>query len=245
MIVKTAICDDESSQIQIVKDLLLKYSVRNNIEFDTDGFLTGKELLRYYDNTEIEKAPYDLIFLDMEMPDINGLDTAEYIRKAAGSDVIIVFVTNYPEYMHDSFDVQPSQCFIKPLSYDVFEQKLNKVIKKFTDLSAYIVVSKGNEDHVLHLKDIVCIETYGRGNLVFTLKNKEIVVKGQLAYYDSLLKEHGFISVHRTCVANLSCIDKFGSGGIVFSNGKVAQVSRGKLDEIKDACTYYQYVFAA
>lgn len=106
MLYRISICDDELSQIKIVEDYLTRFSIKTETEFHIEKFSSGNELLKKYYN---EKSPFDLVFLDMEMPGRNGIETAEEIRKIPDRNVIIAFITSYPEYMQDSFDVQASQ----------------------------------------------------------------------------------------------------------------------------------------
>ena len=63
----------------------------------------------------------------MEMPGRNGIETAQEIRNLPDRNVLIAFITSFPEYMQDSFDVQASQYLTKPISYELFEQKLDRL----------------------------------------------------------------------------------------------------------------------
>ena len=74
------------------------------------------------------------------MPGRNGIETAEEIRKIPDRNVIIAFITSYPEYMQDSFDVQASQYLTKPISYELFEQKLEKMLAYIGELETNITV---------------------------------------------------------------------------------------------------------
>ena len=117
-----AVCDDEQTQIDILKNNLIKYSIDTDIEFFIDEYISGELLIEKYKSV---KSPYDIIFLDMEMPDIKGLDVAVAIRELPDRNVSIAFVTSYPEYMQDSFDVQTSQYIIKPVVYEQMAKKLD------------------------------------------------------------------------------------------------------------------------
>lgn len=137
MLYRIAICDDELSQITIVEDYLTRFSIKTDTEFHIERFSSGNELLKKYYN---EKSPFDLVFMDMEMPGRNGIETAEEIRKIPDRNVIIAFITSYPEYMQDSFDVQASQYLTKPISYELFEQKLEKMLAYIGELETNITV---------------------------------------------------------------------------------------------------------
>ena len=89
MRVNIACCDDEKEQIQYYKKLFSNYEVRHEIELEIDYFLSGDFLLESVRNGNV----YDIIFLDMEMPGLSGLDIAREIRTIRGKDTRIIFLT--------------------------------------------------------------------------------------------------------------------------------------------------------
>lgn len=237
MLYKIAICDDEIEQIKIISDHLLRFSVKNNIEFSIERYTNSNELLKKYYN---KSSPFDMLFLDMEMPGRNGLETAEEIRRIPDRNVLISFITSYPEYMQDSFDVQASQYLTKPVSYELFEKKLEKMLNYIGNLETNItVLSQKSGETILYLDDIVCIESNKNSNLVITTRNEEIIIKGKITDYEKELAGKYFISVHRSCLANMRYIKKFNGDTLEFSNGKIVPVSRRRLSEIKESFSKY------
>lgn len=238
MLYRVGILDDELAQIKIIDDHLTKFSVKTDTEFRTERFTSPKALLKKYYN---ESSPFDILFLDMEMPECSGIETAKRIRAIPDRNVLIAFVTSYPEYMQDSFDVQASQYLTKPLSYEVFEEKLKKMLLYMGELETNITVISGKSGElILHLDDIVCIEADKRSGLIITLRSKEeINVKGKLSDFEKRLADKYFISIHRSCLANMRYIRKFSSDSLEFSVGKTAPVSRRRIGEIKEAFSKY------
>lgn len=237
MLYRIAICDDEISQIKNISDYLTRFSIKTDTEFQIERFTSGNELLKKYYN---EKSPFDILFLDMEMPGRNGIETAEEIRRIPDRNVLIAFITSYPEYMQDSFDVQASQYFTKPVSYELFEQKLEKMLDYINGLETNItVLSQKSGETILYLDDIICIEANKNFNLIITTQNEEIVIKGKINNYEKELANKYFISIHRSCLANMKYIRKFNADSLEFSTGKIVPVSRRKLSEIKEAFSKY------
>lgn len=237
MLYRIAICDDEISQIKNISDYLTRFSIKTDTEFQIERFTSGNELLKKYYN---EKSPFDILFLDMEMPGRNGIETAEEIRRIPDRNVLIAFITSYPEYMQDSFDVQASQYFTKPVSYELFEQKLEKMLDYINGLETNItVLSPKSGETILYLDDIICIEANKNSNLIITTQNEEIVIKGKINNYEKELANKYFISIHRSCLANMKYIRKFNADSLEFSTGKIVPVSRRKLSEIKEAFSKY------
>ena len=237
MLYKIAICDDELSQIKIISDYLTRFSIKTDIEFHVERFSSGNDLLKKYYN---EKSPFDIIFIDMEMPEQNGIETAKKIRSLPDRNVLIAFITSYPQYMQDSFDVQASQYLTKPVSYELFEEKLDKMLLYIGELETNItVISQKSGELILHLDDIVCIESDKTANLVITTNKENIAVNGRLKDFESELSDKYFINIHRSCLANMKYIKKFNADSLEFSTGKTVPVSRRKLSEIKDAFSKY------
>lgn len=237
MLYRIAICDDEISQIKNISDYLTRFSIKTDTEFQIERFTSGNELLKKYYN---EKSPFDILFLDMEMLGRNGIETAEEIRRIPDRNVLIAFITSYPEYMQDSFDVQASQYFTKPVSYELFEQKLEKMLDYINGLETNItVLSQKSGETILYLDDIICIEANKNSNLIITTQNEEIVIKGKINNYEKELANKYFISIHRSCLANMKYIRKFNADSLEFSTGKIVPVSRRKLSEIKEAFSKY------
>ena len=237
MLFKIAICDDEEKQIKIIEDYLTKFSVKTNVEFIIERFTSSELLLKKYFN---ETSPFDILFLDMEMPVHNGMEIAKMIRNIPDRNVLISFVTSYPEYMQDSFDVQASQYFTKPVSYDLFEEKIRNMIMFICETETNItVVSQKKGEIVIHLDDVVCIETSKPSGLIVTNVKEEIFIKGKLSDYEKELSDKYFINVHRTCLANMRYIKRFNSDSLEFSTGKTVNVSRRRLNEIKEAFSRY------
>ena len=237
MLYRIAICDDEISQIKNISDYLTRFSIKTDTEFQIERFTSSNELLKKYYN---EKSPFDILFLDMEMPGRNGIETAEEIRRIPDRNVLIAFITSYPEYMQDSFDVQASPYFTKPVSYELFEQKLEKMLDYINGLETNItVLSQKSGETILYLDDIICIEANKNSNLIITTQNEEIVIKGKINNYEKELANKYFISIHRSCLANMKYIRKFNADSLEFSTGKIVPVSRRKLSEIKEAFSKY------
>lgn len=237
MLYRIAICDDEISQIKNISDYLTRFSIKTDTEFQIERFTSSNDLLKKYYN---EKSPFDILFLDMEMPGRNGIETAEEIRRIPDKNVLIAFITSYPEYMQDSFDVQASQYFTKPVSYELFEQKLEKMLDYINGLETNItVLSQKSGETILYLDDIICIEANKNSNLTITTQNEEIVIKGKINNYEKELVNKYFISIHRSCLANMKYIRKFNADSLEFSTGKIVPVSRRKLSEIKEAFSKY------
>jgi two-component system, LytTR family, response regulator LytT len=102
MILRIGICDDTQTDIIHLEKHIKHYMASYNIEFEIESFRSGATLLQAQ-----KEQTFHILLLDIEMPEINGMMIARYLRDELYDDVFIVFVTSYPQYMQESFDVQP------------------------------------------------------------------------------------------------------------------------------------------
>ena len=115
-----AICDDEKTFRDELKSFLVKYKLQNHLCIDICQFSNGEDLLN---STEI----FDMVFLDYQMPGLDGMNVARSLRS---KNIVcnIVFVTNYPQFVLESFEVQPYRFFVKPLLEDQLISLMNSFI---------------------------------------------------------------------------------------------------------------------
>lgn len=238
---RVAICDDEGKQRELVKSILIALSIKTNIEFEIELFNSGEQLVSHYERSE---TPFHILILDVEMGGINGIQTARRIRSLNHFDEQIVFLTSYPEYMVESFDVITFQYLIKPIAPRILEEKIIKLCQYFQALDKkFMVIKSGYEEVVLKYDDIIGIEVAKS----LTVKSKLSVItstqiyesKGIIADYASALKDSNFLQIHRSIIINLLHVKKFASGSVLMSNGMEFPIGRSKIKEVKDFYTKF------
>ncbi|MDY5990905.1 MAG: LytTR family DNA-binding domain-containing protein, partial [Oscillospiraceae bacterium] len=116
---KIAVCEDEKNIAEKLAEYINDFMKSTYFEFSIDIFLTGEHFLR-------SSEYYDLLFLDCELPDINGLTLAKELRER-DIETEIIFVTAYDAYVYDSFEVRPFRYLLKPID----ENTISKVLASF------------------------------------------------------------------------------------------------------------------
>ena len=124
MLYRIACCDDEQQILDRLKECFVRLEVQTDIETQVDYYTDGRNLIQAY---QADHSKYDIILLDMEMPLISGMQVAEQMRRI-NREVIIIFLTSYPEYMQQSFRVQPFQYLMKPLETDSFIKEIQNAM---------------------------------------------------------------------------------------------------------------------
>lgn len=231
---KIAVCDDEKIERDRIKDLICKYSVEKNIDIDTEFFITGEDLLDSY-----EKGKYTMIFLDVEIGKNDGMEIADRIRRIPDHDVVIMFVTNYPEYMKQSFDVRAAQFFSKPLKYEVFKEKIDKILDYMSyEEDKRVVINQNYNKIIISLSDICTIESVksirSNSDILITTMSGELYVKGKLKEFNSKYENILFFA-HRSILVNIINIYKWMENKIEMRNGRNVNISRSNMPILKEA----------
>ena len=238
MLYRIACCDDEQQILDRLKECFVRLEVQTDIETQVDYYTDGRNLIQAY---QADHSKYDIILLDMEMPLISGMQVAEQMRRI-NREVIIIFLTSYPEYMQKSFGVQAFQYLLKPITYDVFKKEIIRTIQYIEKDNASILVTDGDIGYetAVRLKNIVAIEKK-KGNAVMeiTLEKSKMNAKGNISDYEDKLVQNHFIRISRNCIVNMKFIHSFFEREIRMTTGKRVEMSRRKITEVKEVFTKY------
>ena len=217
-----AICDDEEIIIERIADLIKKQNTDCNIE----SFQSGNELLA-------AKRRYDLIFLDIQMDGINGMDTAkairEYDRKA-----VIIFVTAVKEYVFEAFDVGAFHYLLKPIGEQKFAEVFENAVREVRECriqreTPTLFIKTKNKSYTFNQSEIVFIESRNRKAAIHTAGNTLEVY----AVMNELQKELGnsFYRCHRGYLVNMAHITEYSSDMIEMDNGERVYMAKEKYPE--------------
>lgn len=239
MLLRIAYCDDEIENGKKIRDYINQLMIQIEVEFELDFYVSGTVLL---ENVKKQNDYYDMVLFDMEMPDMNGIEIAEKIRELVSREVLITFLTSYPEYMQKSFGVQAFQYLLKPITYDVFKKEIIRTIQYIEKDNASILVTDGDTGYetAVRLKNIVAIEKQ-KGNAVMeiTLEKSKMNAKGNISDYEDKLVQNHFIRISRNCIVNMKFIHSFFEREIRMTTGKRVEMSRRKITEVKEVFTKY------
>lgn len=227
---RIAVCDDEELFRIEFKSVLDKVLI--NAEYDIDTFSGGSSLYEAF-----LKNPFDLVFLDIEMPGIDGITLAKRLRTVS-ENVQIVFLTSHIEYALEGYEVNALRYLVKPVDMN----KLSEVLKYIQDKknnSRQIMIRQEGEDIVIDISDIIYMESMDKNVRIVTSKS-EYITRYNISDYEEELKNSGFLRIHRGYLISLSKVKKIVKNDVVMDGDISLPVSRSNVKALKDAL--YAYV---
>lgn len=233
---KIAICDDDDVMLNKMSGKISEEFISRKIGVQTECFSNGLDFIEKH-----QKTPFDVVFLDIIMPDINGFEIAEKVR-AISENTYIVFVTTEDALVYDSFSFQPFDFIPKYLnqSTDYFETKLKSVIQRLADkLNKYKEISLTQpygETLNIICSDIMLIKT--TGNYVeYSIKNREPVrMRAKLDDVEKELGQSIFLRLHKSYIVNMDFIKTINYPQLLVTlkDGTILTISRAYKNDVKE-----------
>ena len=233
MLVNIAVCDDEEKDRMEIVESLDGYSFSYDVEFNLDPFSDGKKLLDSYR----KKGDYHIVFLDVEMSKTDGLQIADVIRKTRDKDAYIIFISNYPEYMKESFKVHPFYYLSKPVSREKMKEIMDEILKEMSEAKVYhTLVHIDGREEVVNIRDILYIESakMRTNHLIFHFAETTANTKGKIYQWKEILQEYSFYECYRGILVNLQHIHYFKERVAVLDNGERIPLSKTAEKELKN-----------
>lgn len=222
---KIAICDDEQIFIDILRAPLDAFFRDKDIAINTYEYTNGFTMLDEY-------LGYDIIFLDVAMPDIGGIELGKKIREI-DKNVIIIYVTSEKERVFESFEVKAFGYIVKPVNILELTSTLNRATSEISSDEDLIAIEVQRKTHVkINKNNILYAETADRMiNIYTTDKCYQSSIK--LKELEQLLESDLFISPHRSYLINLKHVKEYDRSSITMNNSDKILVSRLKYNEFK------------
>ncbi|MBR1669206.1 MAG: response regulator transcription factor [Butyrivibrio sp.] len=228
---KLAIVDDDPGYRKNIREFLKKYEEEYGTSFSINEFTDGDELLEGY------KPDYDIILLDIEMEFVDGMTAAGRIREV-DEDVLIIFITNMPQYAIKGYQVGALDYILKPLSYYAFSQTIKRAInRRQTTDKRYIVAGERGIKQKIDVSDILYVEVINH-DLIFHTKNGNINARGTMRDTMNELAGMDFFQCNKGYLINLEYVDSVEGSDVRIGKDNL-QVSRSKKKQLLDALNEY------
>lgn len=194
--IKVAIVEDNEDMGLVIQKFVERYSTEKETAIKTKRYNNGMDFIN---ETEFD---YDIIFLDIGLPLINGMDAAKHIRKA-GSDAQILFITSLTQYAVQGYEVNALDFIVKPITYATFSPKLDRAIEKANSvIGKQIVLSTRYGLTKMSLSKVNYVEVKSH-DIIFHTENDAYAIRDTMKNTEDLLKDKGFARCNSCYLVNL------------------------------------------
>jgi len=229
---KIAICDDDKKCNDKLHAMLADYLVREKIDkYEISEYTSGVELLDEY-----SLGTFDIIFLDVEMPGLDGFETAMKIREA-DLDVDIVFVTYLKDEVQRGFDFNAKGYLYKSVTQEQIDERMNKLINERlrNNRNAFHKIKlKNSGTALLSLARVLYFESYGH-DISAVLENETLIFLDSITNLASELEGHGFVRINKSYLVNINHVFNVSGNRVTIIKGADLAVGRAYKQTLTDA----------
>lgn len=232
---RIAICDDSPDSLVQTRESLEVWPDKPDGLF-CEYFTHGDALIRAH-----TKNPFDVILLDIVMPMINGIESANEIR-VLDKKVKIVFLTSSTEFAVESYSVKASNYLLKPVVPAALYRCLDELAAEINQNTQSILVKGTTAVHRIELNSIEYIEAQNK-HVIFALSTGDAIeaVNPMYTYENSLLLDDGFFKCHRSYIVNIHHISSYTQKEIRMRSGCLIPISRNCHKEFESA--FFSVIF--
>lgn len=238
--INIAICDDDVALTTEVEEMLCSIGQEQNLKIGCDVFFDGSTLLRSIS----QGVCYDLIYLDVEMRNINGISAAESIRDM-GIPTLIVYISNYEKYLKELCNTEPFRFLSKPIDEESFRLAFMAAYKRIKKKTAYFSFTYNKEFKKILLNRIYYFESRNRVVYIHMTENiinecidsneTEYKFYGKMNDVEKWLSEHNgrFIRIHQSYLVNFDYIKGMNFTIVKMTNGTELQISEDRQKNVR------------
>ncbi|MFA6861578.1 MAG: LytTR family DNA-binding domain-containing protein [Bacilli bacterium] len=228
---KIVLLDDDVNSIDILYGAVLSTFVNKNQECEAKKATNRNDFLLLLDSFNP-----DLLLLDIDMPDGDGIELAKYIQ-TKGNKAAIIFVSSREDRVFDSFNVHPFGFVRKSNFAKDFSTVVDSFLLQFTkngDKSYKLIIQCGASSFTISTKELIYIEGQAKYQMLYLEKDKEpIRVRLTMDYFENKLNNKGFIRVHKGFLVNIAFIRVINDDAVILTDGRNLLISKRKVVEIR------------
>ena len=222
------ICDDDQLFSEDLEKKLEQYEINHRDEFDIHVVNRGEEALN-----RLQEEQWDVLFLDIEMPKINGVEVGTRVREQLRNySLKIIYVSSQRGYAMDLFKVDTFDFLIKPVAYNDLETVMGKLMNTLNRGGEMFVYRKKGQIDRCRLEDILYFESQLRKTIVVTTQKEDEFYAPLKDVYEEL-KDKKFFYCHKSILVNYDRVAEFHYDSLVMDNGTTLEISQSKRKEVR------------
>lgn len=238
--IKYAVCDDDELICEAVAVKIGNFFVGNGYGVECDKYTVATALYKRMKSG----VKYDIIFLDIDMPTLNGIELAKGIRQMEGQTPQIIFISNREDRVFETFQVKPYGFFRKNNFTRDMTDTLSEYLHERAADSSYIAVQTKNNSVARSVKvsDIVYIESYKSCQTVYLADGERVDIHMTMGELEEKLEEYDILRIYKGYLVNLSYVRKIEKVGVFIQYGeeeRCLNISRNKIQDIKEKYLNY------
>ena len=234
-----SIVDDDKSICNEIENILEEYLKSNYIKYNIDTFYSGKKFIDYLKN----ENTYDIVFLDIEIGDLTGLDVGKYIRDIIKNRYMkIVYISFFKQYEIELFDLQPTNFLIKPVKKEKIEKTIRNILEVINTETNIFTFKSERNIFKIPLRDILYFESIkNTKNIKIKTINMEKSFQDKISEVHKKIGTDVFLKANKSIIVNFNHIEMFSPKEMIItlSNNENIKISRLRLNEIKEK--YIEY----
>lgn len=227
---KIAVCDDDMDYRKYVVREVEELFKKRHIHIDIFEFARGGELLEKINS----KTYFDIIFLDIQMPDKLGMEVARSVREKY-KDTILVFITGFDNYVFEAFDYDAA-AYIRKSEFDKkIENVIDRIVSKIDISCMEIAFKNQGRQYFISPKDILYFESFNHSIYIHKKEDEVIKITYSLSQLEKEFSEYNFFRIHSGYLVNLKYVYSIDNTSVILTNKKSLPISRHRIKETKKA----------
>lgn len=216
---KIAIVENEEKERRLLREHIVRFSEENNVFCSIDEYSNGVDFLT-------ENPGYDAVFLDIQMPLMDGMETAERLRKT-DEEMQIVFVTNMAQYALEGYRVNALDFLVKPINYVDILLELKKIVKIQSGQKEFMWITGAGSYRKIDYSEIYYIEIFNHTVTVHT-KTEKVSFRGSLKDVENKLDKKQFSRPDNCYIVNLRYVKRIEGDCLLLDKGQELHISRAR-----------------
>lgn len=232
---KIGICDDEAQIVKDIRGFIDQSTGLKGLTFTCDTFLSAESLWRQY----IYENSYDILFLDIKMKNMNGIELARKIREV-DSDVILIYISAYEKYWMELFEVEPFRFLKKPVTLSDLNAILEKAVCRIVGRPRFFEFFSNRALYRVKLQDIVYFES--RGRVIYAqINGVQERFYGKIDSIQESIKNTNvpFIRIHQSFLVNFNFVKKLGYTKVLLLDNTELCISEDRQKIIRKQYMHY------